>query len=293
MKKYKIADIVIDLDCAQNLIHQNLKTFEWKEQEEAQLYWSVHGSDSPVIPNSVSWTELAGFCVGRFEDKVYVYYPLEDIYLIRWIVYEDNFSKATFYFNSGSLHNLSKERSDELIEYLFAFCREAFFLGALYMDGISIHSASLIYKGKGIVFSARSQTGKSTHTNRWKERFGTPILDGDVTVCRCLEDGIFVYGLPWSGTSGLFLNEKVELEALVFLKQGPRNIVSTMKIYEAFQQLFSRSFTPLWDSLLAQQRMKLTEAIIKRIPQIYLMECLPDSEAVDVIKKEIDVNWKS
>ncbi|MDD5936746.1 MAG: hypothetical protein PUC65_14470 [Clostridiales bacterium] len=291
MIKYKIADLVIELECEKELLPEGLKEFQWLGLEQADLQWRLQDQQIPEIPDGIEWIDFSGFSVGRYQNKVIVSYSEEDIYLIRWIVYEDNFSKAVFYYNKGSFHSLSDQRKEELSTYLFYFYREAFFLGVLYQDGISIHSASLIYREKGIVFSALSQTGKSTHTNRWKQMYGTPILDGDVTVCRYFNDKLYIYGLPWSGTSELFLNQRVELEALVFLHQGPENKVSQINVYHTFQQLFSRSFTPLWDSILMEQRVRVTERIVPIIPQVYSLECLPNQEAVEVIKTVIDENF--
>jgi hypothetical protein len=292
MKKYKFADLVVELDYSKALIHETFQSFECADEETTQLWWKVVNHQVLDIPKEIAWIHFNGFSIGRCQDKVYASYAKDRGYLIPWIVYEENFTKVTYYLDIDSLDLSSELDTTELKNYLYAFHREAFFLGVLYQDGISIHSASILYRDGGIVFSAPSNTGKSTHTKMWNEQYHTPILDGDVTVCRWLHGEIYIYGLPWAGTSGLYLNKRAVLEVVVFLRQGPKNEVLELSEYEAFQQLFSRSFTPLWDAVLLQQRRKVTETILSKINQIYLLECLPNYDAVEDIKRVIDSRWE-
>jgi hypothetical protein len=288
----KIADIVVELVYSSELIHDSFYAFPCEEAVEPQFTWVLKWNCLPELPKDIAWIDYDGFSVGRVLDKVYVSYSNAHIYQIPLIVYEDHFKSVTYYYQGASLQELGDKQKEALKTYLYAFHREAFFLGMLYYEGISIHSASIIYQDRGIVFAAPSGTGKSTHTNLWQQQYQTPILDGDVTVCRWMKNCCMIYGLPWSGTSGLFINRGVELECLVFLQQAPTNRLHTLTKYEAFQQLFCRSFTPLWEVGLAQQRIKITENILSLITQIYSLECLPDCEAVETIKRELDANWK-
>lgn len=284
----KIADLIVELSYPNELIHDDFYSFLVTGAEEPQFKWILKWNCLPEVPEDIVWIQFDGFSVGRVLDKVYVSYSDEGIYLIPIIVYENNFKSVTYYYQGSSVQELGNEEKEALKTYLYAFHREAFFLGMLFYEGISIHSASIIYRDRGIVFSAPSGTGKSTHTNMWHQQYQTPILDGDVTVCRWINDCCMIYGLPWSGTSGLFINRGVELECLVFLQQADINKVHVLTIYEAFQQLFCRSFTPLWDVELVQQRIKITENIVSHITQIYSLDCLANIEAVEVVKKVID-----
>ena len=91
---------------------------------------------------------------------------------------------------------------------------------------IILHSSYIAWKGKGIVFSAPSGTGKSTQAELWrKHRPGTEIINGDRSILTC-ERGIpEVYGLPLCGSSGIAVNKSFPLGAVVVLRQAKTNTV--------------------------------------------------------------------
>lgn len=68
------------------------------------------------------------------------------------------------------------------LENLFHAIRPFFLFIAQKNGKFAVHSASLLYKEKAWLFSGHSGMGKSTHTNLWKELFGTPLLNGDLNL---------------------------------------------------------------------------------------------------------------
>lgn len=291
MPKYRIADAVIEIQAPTKVIDEAFGSFSCSEGDNTDLLWKVEFMISPEIPENLEWKDFDGFYMSSQEDSTIIRYQLERGFQIHYIVYTNHYHEARFYCTTVDVDCMSKEESDEFAQYLFFFFREAFFLGILQMDGISIHSASIIYRNQGIVFSAPSQTGKTTHTNLWRKRYDTPILDGDVTVCRYMDHKIYIYGLPWCGSSGKFRNQRVPLRAVVFLKQGSKNRIVRLGEYEIFQNLFARSFTPLWNIKLTTKRIELTQKIMKYLTYAYSLECLPDDTAVDAIKETLDHDW--
>ena len=76
-----------------------------------------------------------------------------------------------------------------------------FYSQLLRHNGIMLHSSCVVVDDGAYLFTARSGTGKSTHTNLWLEKFGDRayILNDDKPALR-LENGTwFAYGTPWSG----------------------------------------------------------------------------------------------
>lgn len=89
--------------------------------------------------------------------------------------------------------------------------------------GLMLHCALIEYEGRGIVFTAPSQTGKSTQASLWEKHRGARTLNGDRAVLRATEDGIFAYGSPWAGSSDLYIDRRVPLRAVIMLEQAKEN----------------------------------------------------------------------
>ena len=85
---------------------------------------------------------------------------------------------------------------------------------------ITVHSSSLAYNGRGLMFSAPSGTGKSTHTGLWqKYRPGTIIVNDDMPMINTNGE-IALCGTPFAGTTGINTNINVPLAAVVFLRRA-------------------------------------------------------------------------
>ena len=67
-------------------------------------------------------------------------------------------------------------------EELFHAIRHFFLFFAQRQGFFAIHSASILYRDQVWLFSGHSGMGKSTHTNLWKEQFGTEIINGDLNL---------------------------------------------------------------------------------------------------------------
>lgn len=286
MHQYKIADLVVQITMNEKYIHENLLDFTC-EGETPDLEWNVITGSMPDFIDKNPITSIGNITLCKVHDKVILHFPDIESYDIQMIVFTDQYKKADFYLPKGYPDHKSLEEQMLEKEHIFAFFREAFFAACLSYNGFSIHSASIIYKNKGYVFSGCSGTGKSTHTNMWKSLFPVEILDGDVTIVRLIQDKAFVYGLPWCGTSKLYTNTRVELGSIFFLKQSPTNRIYQPETLEAFDRLFARSFTPMWYEELVETRMTLTEKVIAFTP-IHVLYCLPNHEAVYMAKAAID-----
>ena len=73
---------------------------------------------------------------------------------------------------------------------------------ALVDDGVILYHGSVIaVDGQGYLFTAKSGTGKSTHTALWRELFGerAVMVNDDKPLLRVKDDQVTVYGTPWNG----------------------------------------------------------------------------------------------
>ncbi len=147
---------------------------------------------------------------------------------------------------------------------------------------LSFHGVLMEYEGNGIIISAASGTGKTTHARLWRDLRRALIINGDRAVCAKTAEGWTGYGLPWSGTSGEQINRSVAIRALVVLRRGETNEAHRISALEAFHQVFAHVLYPSWDKALTEKMMDLLESFLRDVP-IFLLSCRPDAESVDVL----------
>lgn len=152
---------------------------------------------------------------------------------------------------------------------------------------LTFHGVLMEYEGNGIIISAASGTGKTTHARLWRDLRRALIINGDRAVCAKTAEGWKGYGLPWSGTSGEQINRSVAIRALVVLRRGETNEAHRISALEAFHQVFAHVLYPSWDKALTEKMMDLLESFLRDVP-IFLLSCRPDAESVDVLHAALD-----
>ena len=154
-------------------------------------------------------------------------------------------------------------------------------------DAMILHSSVIDYQGKGIVFTAPSKTGKSTQAELWKAKKGAEILNGDRTILR-RSDRYLAYGSPYAGSSGIIQNKKVELTAIVVLRQAKRNSIQRLPMKEAYLCLLSEFSVSGWDKKVLGKQSEWILQLLQQVP-VYRLDCLPNEEAVDVLYNELKI----
>lgn len=184
---------------------------------------------------------------------------------------------------------LDTEPDDELRERLFHAIRMPFLFHALTKGYLMLHSASLIYRDKIWLFSASSGTGKSTHTNLWKEVLDIHLVNGDLNLILPGRENErpLVAGTPWCGTSGIFDTKSYELGGIILLKRGESNYCRALNAVQKRLSVLNRLISPLWDETMLDRALtgvnKIADIIL--ICQLY---CTIDHKAVYAVKEEID-----
>lgn len=150
--------------------------------------------------------------------------------------------------------------------------------------GVVLHGSYVVYKGKGIVFSAPSGTGKSTQAALWEQFRGAEIINGD----RCLlypeQGGVSVHGICYSGTSHICKNVSVPLQALVLLGQAPENQIRVAGGIEAFRFLMAQCAYRTWDKQDVTNVMNILTGVLSAVP-VFRLDCRPDESAVEILEK--------
>lgn len=149
-------------------------------------------------------------------------------------------------------------------------------------DTVLFHGSVVAVDGEGYLFTAKSGTGKSTHTRLWREMFGerAVMVNDDKPFLRVLPDEIRVYGSPWNGKHGLGNNIDVPLKAICILERGEQNEICRISASEAVTMLLQQSNRPQHPSLLPKY-LDILEHIAKKTA-FYRLRCNMDPEAAQI-----------
>ena len=123
-----------------------------------------------------------------------------------------------------------REFSDDYLETLAVYRKICKCL--LDKNIILFHGSVVGVDGVGYLFTAKSGTGKSTHTRYWCEYFKDRalIINDDKPLIEIKDDYIYVYGTPWDGKHRLSNNTKVKLKSICILNRGNTNCITRTPI---------------------------------------------------------------
>lgn len=145
---------------------------------------------------------------------------------------------------------------------------------------VLIHSSTIVHQNKAVLFLGESGTGKSTHTRLWLKHIpDAHLLNDDSPVIAVEEEGVFVYGSPWSGKTHCYHQLRFPLAAAVRLSQAPYNKIHRLSIIEAFSSI-QPSFPPALaqDEQFLDMMVDMLSEVLLQVP-VYHLECLPDEAA--------------
>ena len=146
-------------------------------------------------------------------------------------------------------------------------------------DTLLFHGSVVAVDAEGFLFTAKSGTGKSTHTRLWREVFGdrAVMVNDDKPFLRIGENAVTAYGSPWMGKHGLGANLCVPLRAICILERGEENRIEPISAAQALPMLFQQSQRPGNPANLPRY-MDLVDALAERTA-FYRMQCNMDPEA--------------
>lgn len=170
---------------------------------------------------------------------------------------------------------------DGYLEYLVIYKKIC--LDMLLHDGFLMHGSAIECDGRGIIFTAKSGVGKTTHTLLWQQEFGdgVRIINGDKPIIRLDAKGEFrIYGTPWNGKEHFGCNMSAPLRAICFLERDTKNHCEKMDQKEAVRRLMGQVLLP-GDKELMFSLLRLVDRLIADVP-VFLLHCRPDAEAAHV-----------
>ena len=150
----------------------------------------------------------------------------------------------------------------------------------LKQDIFLAHGSAIAVDGQGYLFTARSGTGKSTHTRLWREVFPerAAMINDDKPFLELTGHGVRIHGSPWSGKHGLDTNLCAPLKGICLLERGSENTIHPAKPEKVRDLL--KGFRPRTPEQAEKYEALLTE-LLKRVP-LWQLDCNKEKEAAQI-----------
>ena len=134
--------------------------------------------------------------------------------------------------------------SDEYLETLAVYRKIAEKM--IDYDTILFHGSVIAIDGIGYLFTAKSGTGKSTHTRLWRDLFGERaiMVNDDKPLIKVSESGIIVYGTLWDGKHRLSTNISVPLKSVCVLERSEENRMEKVTADSVYNMLVQQVYRP-------------------------------------------------
>ncbi len=149
-------------------------------------------------------------------------------------------------------------------------------------DTLLLHGSCIALDGTGYLFTAKSGTGKSTHTRLWRERFGVRavMVNDDKPLLRVGEDSVTVFGTPWDGKHRLSRNIAVPLRAICLLERAETNRIAPLPALEAWPLLLQQVYRPADPEAMART-LTLLDRLGRQV-KLYRLGCNREPEAAEL-----------
>lgn len=170
-----------------------------------------------------------------------------------------------------------REHADPYLETLAVYRKLAQLL--VQDDILLMHVAVVAVDGQAYLFTAKSGTGKTTHTRLWMRQFGdrAVMVNGDKPLLHITSEGVTVYGTPWDGKEHLSTNTSCPLKALCILTRSETNHIERISKKEALPMLCQQSYRPC-SPIGAQKMLALVDRLGSSVP-LYRLGCNMEPEA--------------
>lgn len=291
MKFYRVAEHIFSVEAPESVyaLMTNFAPFEVPQQTDYKQLFSltVHepqaelpslSSDCQTVYTDTSEDDMPRLEIYRNNDVLVLREAINKTAPVSlYMTMSEDFSQSHLYVLENSNKRFAVDNATML---LFAFA------SAKYAT-LEMHASVTVRGNYGYLFLGKSGTGKSTHSRQWLETFPDAwLLNDDNPVVRLKEDGVYVYGSPWSGKTPCYKNEVRRVGAFVKLQQAPYNKMHTLRLPEAYAYILSSSsglkIIPEIMDMLFDTISRLIQTV-----QVYGMECLPDHDAAKLCAETV------
>ncbi len=148
-------------------------------------------------------------------------------------------------------------------------------------DTVLFHGSVVAVDGVGYLFTAKSGTGKSTHTRLWREYFGDwAVMVNDDKPLLHIADTVTAYGTPYNGKHRLGTNTSIPLKAICILTRSADNHIEPISFEQAYNMLLQQVYRPA-DILKMAKTLELVDRLADSV-KLYRLGCNMDISAAKV-----------
>lgn len=282
-KKFKIGDFLFRLVCPPEILPpENFLKFAWEEgadQETAPEYtYYIEVTDHLPQPEGkvlARRPDLLVFQSETGESRLIGVKGTEGYYACYQEVASD---KARVLLARDRIQGL---HIDPVFTSLLALERRL-----IARDSLILHCAYMVYQGEAILFSAPSETGKTTQANLWEKYRGSRTVNGDRALLGKRKGRWTAQGWPVCGTSEVCHNEEFPIRAVVMLSQAKENQAQQLPPGRAFPLLYSQITVNKWNMNDHLHAIDLIQELAEGVP-VFHLGCTISEEAVDCLEEAL------
>lgn len=287
-KKYSIAKFNI---CAtwddDTILRDTLKPYECDFDGDGDIQVFLEYTDLPISADAESYVKLSDNKFYYRDKDGYdnvVYYDAHSATIISKIVFSPDYSSVNILaYNVKKIYDITSDYYLlNLFDNMLRYCMQMH-------SSFVFHSSAIGCSDGGVVFSAVSGTGKSTHTSLWLREFSDAyIVNDDSPIIRLERNGdVNLCGTPWAGTSGINTNVIIPLKGIVFLERAEKNSIEMIPTIQSVGR-FLNGISPSLSSEMFERALETLNRILLRVPS-YILKCNMEPEAALVAREKIFV----
>ena len=146
-------------------------------------------------------------------------------------------------------------------------------------DAFVIHACTIKIDNYAYLLSAKSGTGKTTHSRLIKEYLGDRMtyINGDKPIIRIFNGVPYAFGTPWNGKERYGENTNAQVKAIVFIERAKENSIELINKDKLLSKIINQILIPNNEEGVTKTFM-LTDILLNNTKQ-YILKCNMDISA--------------